>query len=169
MNKKKLLLRFIDDPKAKESDIEEVNYRLFKYNGRYYHVEDLHYVIYGDPWYEKNYWKDYGHYRVSIEMYTCHGRANYNGKCGRSLHVGGEEVYCWKNRTDNYKKKSKAQIKALANNYVQTMLRDFQKKNREPDFDIETARRLLNHDLWQSYGDWFGTAKKGRKKNECHN
>ena len=156
MDEKTLLLDFIGDPTLTKEDITKEDWRLFRCRGRYYHVEDLRYVQYGDPWYEQNYWKDYGHYRVSISMYTCHGKADRNGKCTRSLHVGNEEVYCWRNRTDNYKKKSKRQIAALAETYIKKMLADFKKEGRVPDFDVETARKLLNYDLWQVYGDWFG-------------
>lgn len=50
MKETKLLLQFINDPSAKESDIEQVDFRLFSYKGRYYRVDDLHYIQYGDPW-----------------------------------------------------------------------------------------------------------------------
>ncbi len=147
MKETKLLLQFINDASAKESDIEQIDFRLFSYKGRYYHVDDLHYVQYGDPWYCQNYYKDYGHYRCSINMYICRSNPDWNGKCHVSLHVGGEKVYTWKNRTYLCSKKTKNQISALANRYIFKMLNDFNKQGKVPDFDVDTVRRLLVHEF----------------------
>ena len=152
MKETNLLLKFINDPSAKESDIEQVDSRLFSYKGRYYSVEDLHYTQYGDPWYHKNYWKDYGHYRCSIHMFICRSNPDWNGKCSVSLHVGSEKVYTWKNRTYLCSKKTKNQISALANRYIFKMLNDFNKQDRVPDFDVDTVRKLLVHEFqWMCY------------------
>ena len=147
MKEPSLLLKFINDPSAKESGIEQVDSRLFSYKGRYYNVDDLHYVQYGYPWYHQNYYKDYGHYRCSIHMFICRSNPDRNGKCSVSLYVGCENVYTWKNRTYLCSKKTKNQISALANRYIFKMLNDFNKQGRVPDFDVDTVRRLLIHDF----------------------
>lgn len=147
MEETKLLLQFINDPSANESDIEQVDSRLFSCKGRYYSVDDLHYTKYGDSWYCQNYYKDYRNYRCSIHMYICRSNPDWNGKCSVSLYVGNEKVYIWKNRTYLCSKKTKNQISALANRYIFKMLNDFNEHNRVPDFDIDTVRRLLVHEF----------------------
>ena len=147
MKEASLLLKFINDPSVKESDIEQIDFRLFSYNGRYYKVDDLHYAQYGDSWYCQHYHKDYGHYRCSIHMYIFRSNPDWNGKCSVSLYVGGEEVYTWKNLAYLCSKKTKNQISALANRYIFKMLNDFKKQGRFPDFDVDTVRRLLVHEF----------------------
>lgn len=147
MKESSLLLKFINDPSAKESDIEQVDSRLYSYKGRYYNVDDLHHVKYGNPWYHQNYYKDYGHYRCSVHMFICRSNPDWSGKCSVSLYVGCEKVYTWKNRTYLCLKKTKNQISALANRYIFKMLNDFNKQGKVPDFDVSTVRRLLVHEF----------------------
>ena len=113
----------------------------FKVKNRYYHVDSLNLVSYGDPWYEYHEYEDYGKFRVSL------GYHFYGGHGIWFLSLGGENVYTWKHRTMYYKKKSDAQLNRIVDSYIN----EYKKHGSPGNANIEVLRRTIRQQLGGRY------------------
>ena len=160
VNERSALREFVNDSKANFTEVHR-SYcdAVFLYNNRLYRVmnkdnflDEVNTNITLSSfaeWDSTHCWKKIGNFICSMPIKVKIIDTSNISK--RTLVVGGEVVYLWV-RTMYKTYKTDKEIERLATSHINALLKDFEKKNKKIDFDIDKAFKAMNLALRCAYG-----------------
>lgn len=134
------------DPADIEFDTGGHDCELYMYNDRFYTCRPIAGCIWGDSWYAENQWRDIDEYRCSLHYFVTRNEREHTW----TLFVGSKKMYTWRRKTTNYKPKTAVQVRRLALNYMEEILR-----NCNDDYDPRVVFAVIENHFWSLFGRLF--------------